>query len=152
VRWERPYESVTGPVSAATGWRRFPPLPGLAVVKRRQLRNGGIKDLHALYGGLGSGRMVIIGAPGSGNSGAAVLLVLAALEHREQVSKTDRQRVPVPVLFTLHGWDPKTERVGDWLAMRLQETYPLFAGQTGAGGGRRAGERGRLRARRSSTI
>ncbi len=131
VQWERPYESVTGPLSAATGSRRFPPLPGLAVVKRRQLRNGGIKDLHALYGGLGSGRMVIIGAPGSGKSGAAVLLVLAALKHRERVSETERQLVPVPVLFTLHGWDPKTERVGDWLAMRLQETYPLFAGQTG---------------------
>ena len=39
--------------------------------------------------------------------------------------------MPVPVMFTLHGWDPSTQRVGDWLAARLQETYPLFAGRGG---------------------
>jgi hypothetical protein len=96
-----------------------------------RLRGGRLRDLHAVYGGLGSGRLVIVGAPGSGKSGAAVLLVLAALEHRQQVPETDRQRVPVPVMFTLHGWDPNTQRVGDWLAARLQETYPLFAGKGG---------------------
>ena len=60
-----------------------------------------------------------------------MLLVLAALEHRQQVHSQDRQLVPVPVLFTLHGWDPNTKRVEDWLAARLQETYPLFAGKGG---------------------
>ena len=74
---------------------------------------------------------MIIGEPGSGKTGTAVLLVLAALEHRQQVPSPDRQLVPVPVMFTLHGWDPNTTRVGDWLAARLQETYPLFAGKGG---------------------
>ena len=77
-------------------------------------------ELHAVYGGLGSGRLVIVGAPGSGKSGAAVLLVLAALKHREQVPEKDRPRVPVPVMFTMHGWDPNTQRVQDWLAARLR--------------------------------
>ena len=40
--------------------------------------------------------------------------------------------MPVPVMFTLHGWDPKTQPVQDWLAARLRETYPLFAGKGGA--------------------
>ncbi len=84
-----------------------------------------------MYGGLGSGRLVIAGAPGAGKSGAAVLLVLAALRHREQVPEAERQQVPVPVMFTLHGWDPRTHRVQDWLAAQLQLTYPLLAGRSG---------------------
>ena len=85
VQWERSSVPLTGPVSAALESRQFSPLPGLAPIARRQLRGGRLQDLHAMYGGLGSGRLVIIGEPGSGKSGAAVLLVLAALEHRQQV-------------------------------------------------------------------
>ena len=131
VHWERSSKPLAGPVSAALESRQFPPLPGLSPTVRRQLRGGRLQDLHAVYGGLGSGRLVIIGEPGSGKTGAAVLLVLAALEHRQQVPSQDRQLVPVPVIFTLHGWDPSTQRVADWFAARLQETYPLFAGKRG---------------------
>jgi len=131
VHWERSSRPLAGPVSAAVESRQFPPLPGLFPAVRRQLRSGRLQDLHAIYGGLGSGRLVIIGEPGSGKTGAAVLLLLAALEHRQQVTLTERQLVPVPVMFTLHGWDPNTQRVGDWLAARLQETYPLFVGKGG---------------------
>ena len=131
VQWERSSRPLAGPVSAAVESRQFPPLPGLSPAVPRQFRGGRLQDLHAVYGGLGSGRLVIIGEPGSGKTGAAVLLVLAALEHRQQVPSQDRQLVPVPVMFTLHGWDPRTKRVGDWLAARLQETYPLFAGKGG---------------------
>ena len=131
VRWERSTRPLAGPVSAAVGSRQFPPLPGLSPAVPGQLQGGGLQDLHAVYGGLGSGRLVITGEPGSGKTGAAVLLVLAALEHRRQVLSPDRELVPVPVMFTLHGWDPNTQRAGDWLAARLQETYPLFAGKGG---------------------
>jgi hypothetical protein len=134
VQWARSAQPVTGPVSAAVGSRQFPPLPGLAAVRQAQVRKGGLGDLHALYGGLGSGRMVIIGAPGSGKTGAAIVLVLDALKHREQVPVKDRPLVPVPVLFTLHGWNPNTERAGDWLIAQLQQTYPFLAGTGGAAG------------------
>jgi hypothetical protein len=131
VHWERSSRPLAGPLSTAVESRQFAPLPGLSPALKRQLRGGRLKDLHAVYGGLGSGRLVIIGEPGSGKTGTAVLLVLAALEHRQQVPWPDRQLVPVPVMFTLHGWDPTTKRVGDWLATRLQETYPMFAGKSG---------------------
>ena len=131
VQWERSSRPLAGPVSAAVESRQFSPLPGLPPAVSGQLRRGRLQDLHAVYGSLGSGRLVIIGEPGSGKTGAAVLLVLAALEYRQQVHSRDRQLVPVPVMFTLHGWDPSTQRVGDWLAARLQETYPLFAGKGG---------------------
>jgi hypothetical protein len=132
VRWKRSSQQVAGPISAAVGSRQFPPLPGLTAVGQGQLRGGGLGDLHALYGGLGSGWMVITGAPGAGKSGAAVLLLLAALRYREQVPAECRPLVPVPVIFTLHGWDPSTERAGDWLAAQLRLTYPLLAGTGGS--------------------
>ena len=133
VRWHKPSLPVAGPVLAAVGSKRFPPLPGLPAVGRQRLRAGQIRDLHAVYGGLGSGRLVIAGAPGSGKSGAAVLLVLAALKHREQVSAADCPLVPVPVMFPLGEWDPNTQRVQDWIAGQLRQTYPLlFAGKRGA--------------------
>jgi hypothetical protein len=132
VRWKRSSLPVAGPPSAAVGSQQFSPLPGLSAVGQQRLRGGRISDLHAVYGGLGSGRLVIAGAPGSGKSGAAVLLVLAALKYRDQVSDAQRPQVPVPVMFTLHGWDPGTQRVQDWLAARFQQTYPLLAGKSGA--------------------
>jgi hypothetical protein len=128
VRWGRPSRPMAGTGLAATSSQQFPPLPGLAKVADEQLREGQLTDLHSIYGGLGSGRLVVAGPPGSGKSSAAVLLLLAALNHREQVSAKDRRLVPVPVLFTFHGWNPVTERVEDWLASMLQQSYPLFAG------------------------
>ena len=124
---------LAGPVSAAVESRQFPPLPGLARLTPGQLRSGQLQDLYAVYGGLGSGRVVLVGGAGSGKSGAAILLVLDALKHRARLPAADRQLVPVPVLVTVHGWDPGTERIGPWLAARLQQTYPLFAGKRGLG-------------------
>jgi hypothetical protein len=132
VTWGRPSLPLAGPVAAAAGSQRFDPLPGLAPAGEARLAAGQISDLHAVYGGLRSGRLVIAGPPGSGKSGAAVLLVLAALKYREQFPAADRPKVPVPVLFTAQDWDPRRQLVGDWLTGRLQETYPLFTGPAGA--------------------
>ena len=130
IRWRRATLAIAGPVSAAIGSGRLAPLPGLRSVSEAELQVGGRRELHEIYGGLGSGRLVIVGAPGSGKSGAAILLLLDALQHRERVAAADRRRVPVPVLFTLHGWDPTTQRLETWLASRLVETYsPIFTGR-----------------------
>jgi hypothetical protein len=132
VRWHKPTAPVAGPVSAAVRSQRFPPLPGLPAIEQQRLRAGQIRDLYKVYGGLGSGRLVIVGTPGSGKSGAAVLLVLAALKHRNQVPEDARGQVPVPVIFSLNEWNPNVQPVQVWLARRLQQTYPLFAGKDGA--------------------
>jgi hypothetical protein len=132
VSWGRPSLALAGPVAAAAASRRFAALPGLAPAREAQLAAGQIDDLHSVYGGLRSGRLVIAGAPGSGKTSAAILLVLAALQHRDRVRAEDRDKVPVPVLFTAQDWDPRREPVTQWLARRLQQTYPLFAGREGA--------------------
>jgi hypothetical protein len=114
VPWVRPSIALAGPVSAAVASRRFAPLPLLHAVDEQQLRAGYIQGLLAVYGGLGSGRLVIAGAPGAGKSGSAVLLILAALQHREAVAAADRPKVPIPVMFTLHGWAQQDQRLLDW--------------------------------------
>jgi len=144
VRWHRPAAPVAGPVAAAVASTRFAPLPGRAAAGERRLQAGQISELHEVYGGLGSGRLVIVGGPGAGKSGAAVLLILAALRHRRSVPEQARPEVPVPVMFTLHGWDPGTQRAREWLAERLGQAYPLFAGEQGAGVARRMLDAGRI--------
>ena len=39
--------------------------------------------------------------------------------------------MPVPVIFTMHGWDPRNQALKDWLAERLRQVYPLFQGRDG---------------------
>ncbi|MFT7837509.1 hypothetical protein Q5530_15305 [Saccharothrix sp. BKS2] len=136
IRWRRSREPVAGPPSAATASRSFAPLPGVERVTTAQLREGTHRTLHRVYGGLASGRLILAGGPGSGKSSAAVLLLLDALEHRRQVPAEQRARVPVPVLFTLHGWDPETTPVREWLAAKLTE-IPVLSGRDGR---RRAAE------------
>ncbi|MFI9817888.1 NACHT domain-containing protein [Saccharothrix variisporea] len=140
IRWRRSRQPVAGPPSAATARHSagtsFAPLPGLGQVTAPRLRSGTHRALHGVYGGLPSGRLIITGGPGSGKSSAAVLLLLEALHHRDQTPVEERAQVPVPVLFTLHGWDPETTPVRDWLITKLVE-LPTLAGRDGP---RRAAE------------
>lgn len=130
VRWECSRQKVTGPVEAAAGGAggaRFEPVPGVEPITATKLRSGTIKDLHGVYGGLPSGRLVILGEPGAGKSGAAIRLLLDALTHRATFETAEkRATVPVPVLLPVHGWDPEGERLADWLARRLTEDHDFL--------------------------
>jgi len=130
VRWRRARE-LTGPASAATVGALFEPLPGFPRVTTGRLAKGSRRDLLRVYSGLASGRLLIVGGPGTGKSSAAVLLLLDALRHREQTTDpADRARIPVPVFFTLHDWDPDRQSVVSWLSAKLTE-IPLFRGKSG---------------------
>ena len=132
ITWGRPSLPMAGPVAAAVGSHMFPPLPGLTPIREADLASGWAADLHAVYGGLQSGRLIIAGPPGSGKSGTAVLLVLAALRHRQDVPASDRPQVPVPVLLAAQDWNPVRQTATEWLARKLQDIYPIFAAATGA--------------------
>jgi hypothetical protein len=140
VGWSLTDLAVAGPVEAAVGDPEAPPafwpLPGQTRVTEEQLQaGGGRRELFLVYAGIASGRIVVDGAPGAGKTGSAILLVLDALDHRDRLGEKDRTKVPVPVLFTAHGWDPTTCSARDWLASRLAATYPLLqhrGGQTEA--------------------
>lgn len=124
LRWRWSHWQVTGPVASAVVGvygTRFRPLPGLAAITAEQLSGGSLGELHSVYGGLDSGRIVIHGAPGAGKSGAAILLLLDALKHRSGIrTSEERSMVPVPVLVTVHGWNPsEILSFTDWLARRI---------------------------------
>jgi hypothetical protein len=109
------------------GEARFAPVPGMERITATKLRSGTIKDLLGVYGGLDSGRLVVLGESGAGKSGAAIRLLLDALTHRSTFETAEkRARVPVPVLLTVHGWDPHRERLANWLARRLTEDYEFL--------------------------
>lgn len=74
IRWCRTARPVAGPIDAAVGSRgmpaRFSPLPRVSKVDSAALREGDQASLHDVYGGLASGRLLLIGAPGAGKSKA----------------------------------------------------------------------------------
>ncbi|OXM45368.1 hypothetical protein CFP75_30910 [Amycolatopsis alba DSM 44262] len=136
LRWSGVAKGITGSVAAATASRGaeawFQPLPGLGPITSADLRSGNREKLHRVYGALPSGRLILVGPAGSGKSSAAVLLQLDALQYRESAAGDhDRWRIPVPVILTLHGWDPETTSVMDWLVSRLT-LIPLLRGRGGA--------------------
>ncbi|APU22264.1 caspase family protein [Actinoalloteichus sp. GBA129-24] len=124
VRWRRSVaRGVAVPIAAALGdarrATRFEPLPGVTAADATSSAAGGIPELFAVYAGLRSGRVIVLGGPGRGKSDTATLTVLEALKHRAALDVADRVRVPVPVLLSVEGWDPARQRLSDWLAVRL---------------------------------
>ena len=79
-----------------------------------------------VYCRLPHGRLILVGGPGAGKSGAMILLLLATLEHRRSVSETQRGEVPVPVWLTLGGWDPTTQTLHQWAAATMYRDHPYL--------------------------
>ncbi|MET9293390.1 hypothetical protein [Streptomyces sp. NPDC003077] len=142
VRWSWSRHPVTGHESVALGNPEAPApfnaLPGVPAAESATVREGGLGDLFLVYGGLRSGRIVVLGAPGSGKSDAAVRTVLDALRHRRELDDERRARVPVPVLLTVTRWDHERRSLFGWLADRLAADYRFLRS---ADHGRDAAER-----------
>ncbi|MFB7915525.1 NACHT domain-containing protein [Streptomyces sp. NPDC056061] len=68
-----------------------------------------------------SGRLVVLGEPGSGKTVLAAVLTLGLLAEREPGA-------PVPVLLTLSGWDPVSESLRDWIERTVGTAY--YGGRT----------------------
>lgn len=148
ARWQVTERKVAGRIDGAIaeeGRARFAPLPGLAAVTRDVLRRGGaLPELHAVYGGLASGRLLLVGDPAAGKTSAAVLLLREALKYRAEAASDARARIPVPVMLTPFGWDPNQEDVTDWVAGRLSREYTLFRSRGGVARARELLEQGRI--------
>jgi hypothetical protein len=129
VCWRPSGLPVAGPSATAfapvarSGIALLEPVPDVDPATPEDLAGSGIADLHTIYGTLSTGRLIIVGQPGSGKTTMAILLLLEALQHRRRVAVEERSRVPVPVLVSVAGWDPLRQSVTSWVVEELGRTY-----------------------------
>ena len=89
------------------------------------LSSGVVTRLHDdLYARLHHGKLVLLGGPGAGKTGAMILMLIEALRHRERVANDARERVPVPVWLTLGSWDPSAQGLRDWVTATINRDHP----------------------------
>jgi hypothetical protein len=94
------------------------------------LNSGLVTRLHdEVYARLRHGRLVLIGGPGAGKTGAMILLLIEALRHRERVPDAARATVPVPVWLTLGSWDPRSQELRDWVTATIGLNHPYLRAQ-----------------------
>ena len=84
------------------------------------LAGGGDKKLADVLAAVPTGRLVILGEPGSGKTMLMVGLVLDLLAQR-------RRGGPIPVLASLASWDPDSQDLHGWLEDTLTTDYPDLA-------------------------
>lgn len=130
VRWRWAHDKITlSRMNEAAPPRLMagpPPLPDLGG-PGQILSSGVVTKLHKeLYSRLPHGRLVMTGGPGSGKTGAMILLLLEALDWRRRLPADERRRVPVPVWLTLGGWDPVTVPLSEWVVRVLNQDYPAL--------------------------
>jgi hypothetical protein len=90
-------------------------------------------DLAAVLARVPTGRLLVLGEPGSGKTILMIRLVLDILAARQSGS-------PVPYLVSLASWNPAEQDLRSWLAARLDIDHPGLrsAAAEGDGGGSRA--------------
>lgn len=129
------------PVRWSSTWQAAAPAGevfGTAAPPGPRAHSGDVADLAITFRGLPAGRLVVVGAAGSGKTVAALLLTLDLLAAR-------RPGEPVAVLLPAASWDPH-EHLDHWLARRLGEEYPALTDQ------RRYGDEALLRLVRAGQV
>jgi hypothetical protein len=119
-----PWESLVELAASGAGWP--PPSPERAWAAGPAELAGEGGELAGVLGKVPTGRLVVLGEPGSGKTMLMVRLVLDLLAARAEGG-------PVPVLFPVASWDPSSQALRDWLATRLITDHPALAGPASAG-------------------
>ena len=130
VRWRWAAEGVAAPRAEVTRL----PAPGTGPAPLADfeepgelLESGVVARLHdEVYARLPHGRLVLLGGPGAGKTGAMILLLLAGLDMRASLGGEHRAKVPVPVWLTLGGWDPETTSLQRWAADTMNRDHPAL--------------------------
>ncbi|MCK2238828.1 MULTISPECIES: NACHT domain-containing NTPase [unclassified Crossiella] len=119
VRWRRADEVPTD------HWANIRCRPAGATAGPLPL-DGELAKIVEVYRRVPSGRLVVLGKPGSGKTILTLRFVLDLLDNRTGADA-------VPIIFSLAAWDPTAITLEDWLVSRLRNDYPvLAAGQSSA--------------------
>ncbi|MFF1609545.1 NACHT domain-containing protein [Amycolatopsis sp. NPDC058278] len=118
VRWRLTELDVNGDVEQVARPKLLRYLIGQGT-RRFEGRTDRISEMASEFRKLPRRRLVILGDPGMGKTTLAVLLLreLLMYPHGEE---------PVPVFFSMSGWDPSAESLHTWVARRLTEDYPAL--------------------------
>jgi hypothetical protein len=118
------WQSLVELATRGAGWR--PPPSGRAWAAGPEELAGEGGELAEVLEKVPTGRLVVLGEPGSGKTMLMVRLVLDLLAVRAAGG-------PVAVLAPIASWDPSGQNLRDWLATRLITDYPALAGPSPAG-------------------
>jgi NACHT domain len=112
------WHSLVELATSGIGWPP-PPAAGTWATSPDELAGEG-SELISVLRRVPTGRLVVLGEPGSGKTMLMVRLILDMLAHRASGA-------PVPFLASLASWDPETQLLRDWLAIRLLTDHPALA-------------------------
>jgi NACHT domain len=112
------WEILVRLAATGAGWP-FPSSPGTWAPRADELTGDGNRLVDTLTQ-VPTGRLVVLGEPGSGKTMLMVRLVLDLLASRASGD-------PVPVLAPLASWNPVEQGLHDWLAARLTIDHPALA-------------------------
>jgi hypothetical protein len=135
VRWQWAAEEVALPRHELDGSAYLATDPGPLPldVDEGSGKNGPLLDsglvtrlCDKMYARLRHGRLVLLGGPGAGKTGAMILLLIEALRHRQRMlDDAARAQMPVPVWLTLGSWDPKLQGLRAWVTETISRDHPF---------------------------
>ncbi|ARZ65976.1 hypothetical protein SMD11_0310 [Streptomyces albireticuli] len=132
ARWQREEEQrqVHDPYPLPVHWRPAPEELTDHWANVRRLPAGGthgpldlsgrLDEVAGVYRRIPSGRLVVLGRPGSGKTILTMRFVLDYLKSRARAE-------PVPVIFSIGAWDPTAVTFRDWLTAQLTRDHPGLA-------------------------
>jgi NACHT domain len=112
------WDSLVTLATSGAGWPEPPP-SGTWAASPADLAGKG-EDLVKVVARVPTGRLVVLGEPGAGKTMLMVRLVLDLLARRAKGG-------PVPFLAPVASWDPASQRLRDWLVVRLLIDHPALA-------------------------
>jgi hypothetical protein len=110
--------------SSGAGWPAPPPAETWAAGQEDLAGEGG--ELAEVLARIPTGRLVVLGEPGSGKTMLMVRLVLNLLSRRTSSG-------PVPVLASVASWNPTTQDLHGWLSAQLLLDHPALASRPAEG-------------------
>ncbi len=125
------WQSLVELARTGAGWPSPPP-EGAWADNQDDLAGEG-NELAIILTWVPTGRLVVLGEPGSGKTVLMIRLVLDLLKDRSEGD-------PVPVLISLASWNPREQELNKWLAARLAVDHPTLTvpAPKGTGTGNRA--------------